>query len=75
MTQRKIIEYIFFSILSMVGTVGVSYIRDISSTLSKLTINVMQLNGRIEIMTERMVEVDGKVKDHEKRIRKIERLN
>lgn len=75
MTIRKIVEYIFFSLLSMIGTFGVSYIKDISETLNKLTTNVMQLNARIEIMTERMVEVDSKVKDHEKRLRKIERIN
>lgn len=73
MTTRKLIEYLFLSLLSMIGTFGVSYTKDISKTLTKLSTNVVELNGRLEVMTERLLQADAFIKDHEKRLRKIER--
>ncbi len=72
MTTKHLVEYMFFSFLSMVGTFGVSYIKDISKSLTTLTTNVVELNGKIELMTEKMIEADMVLKDHEARLRKIE---
>ncbi len=73
MPTRKIVEYLFFSLLSMIGTLGVSYTKEISKSLSKLTTNVVELNGRLELMAEKMVEASAIIKDHEARLRRIER--
>ena len=71
-STRKIIEYIFFSLVSMVGTVGVGYMRDISSSMVLLTKSVTELNLKIELLTQKMVIASQSLDDHEHRLRRIE---
>lgn len=72
MDHKKIIEYLFFAIVSGIGTIGVSYVHQISETMMKLTQNVVELNARIEILSTRVLHTDDAIKDHEIRLRQIE---
>lgn len=73
MIQRKIIEYVFLSLLSAMGSFGIGYLRNISDALDKLTKSDSEFNLKIGLMTEKLVEASESLKDHEFRIRKIER--
>jgi hypothetical protein len=72
MTAKKVIEYAFFSLLSFLGTVSVSYIHQISDSMEKLTKSVVQLNSKIEVLAEKTMRADDVLKDHEVRLRGIE---
>lgn len=72
MGHRKVVEYLFFSLLSGIGTIGVSYVQKISETMTTLTKNVVELNAKMEIQTTRMSYTDNRLEDHENRIRRIE---
>lgn len=73
MAIRKIIEYLFFSMISAIGTFAVSYLHNISSCMERLAKSDREFNLKIELMTEKLVEASDTLKDHESRIRKIER--
>ena len=72
MSYRKIVEYVFFAILSGIGTMGVSYVQKISESMILLTSSVTELNLKIELLTQRMVAANQNLQDHEDRIRRIE---
>ena len=73
MDTKRVIEYIFLACISTVGTVGVSYVQTISVSLLKLSDSVVELNNRLSIMTTRLSVTDDSLKDHESRLRRVER--
>lgn len=73
-STRKIIEYVFFSIISGIGTFGLTYLHNISECMDRLAKSDIELNGKIELLTEKLVEASSEMKDHEGRLRAIERI-
>lgn len=72
MDPKRLIEYLFMSLLSGCGGLVVTHISTMSDNLQKITLSIQELNGRIETLTERMVTADHTLKDHENRIRRVE---
>lgn len=75
-SQRKVIEYIFFALISAIASIGVNYARDISLQLESLSKIVADSNTRLEVLTSKFIDqgevIAVKVGDHEIRLRKIE---
>jgi hypothetical protein len=69
MGQRKVVEYLFFSAISAIGTIGVSYVQKISETMNTLTKNVVELNAKMDIHKG---YTETRLEDHETRLRRIE---
>ncbi len=72
MRVRQIIEYVFFTVISGIGTLGVSYVQKISETMNTLTKNVIELNARMEIQHAELGYTTNRLDDHESRLRRIE---
>ena len=68
MDLNKAIENIFFASIIGVASIGVSFISDMSKNIQAMTISVQELNSR-------MGQVDGIMRDHEQRIRDVEKNN
>lgn len=72
LTNRKVIEYLFFAVLSGIGSIGVSYVKQISDTMTTLSKSVSELNVRMELISQKMSVSDESIKDHEVRLRHLE---
>ncbi len=75
MRVRQIIEYVFFAVISGIGTLGVAYVQKISDTMNTLTKNIIELNARMEIQSAETKFNNNRIEDHESRLRHIEFLD
>lgn len=66
MDLNKAIENMFLAAIIGVASIGVSFISDMSKNIHAMTVSIQELNAR-------MGQVDGIMKDHEQRIRDVEK--
>lgn len=74
MDHKRIIEY--FLLASVTGSAAMitSNITKMSHSLEDITYSVQELNTRIQILTTQMVQTNDLLKDHESRLRRMERV-
>jgi len=63
MNYRKVIEYIFFGVISWIGTTGVAYIGRISETLARLETEFKLANQRIDLRFQGLEDRVSKIEN------------
>jgi len=74
MGELEIVQYVLYGSMTGMASLIVSHIKKMSENLQKITYSVQELNSRIEVITDRMVQAHEVLKDHEGRIRIIEQV-
>lgn len=73
MNYRKHVEHFFLALICGIGSLAVSYLGKLSENIEGLAKNVTQLTVSVNVMSEKLVQSDKLLIDHESRIRQIER--
>lgn len=72
--HKKLIDYLVLAAITGSVAIFASHIAKMSDNLQKITVSVQELNARIEILTTQMVRTDDIIRDHESRLRQLERV-
>jgi len=70
---KKIIEWLLLASLSGSGAFIASYVNRMTEAIEDVNMSIRQLNARIEVMTSEIAHVGESLKDHETRLRQLER--
>lgn len=73
MNYRKHVEYFFLALICGIGSLAVSYLGKLSENIDSLSKNVTQLTVSVNVMSEKLVQSDRILLDHESRIRQMEK--
>lgn len=73
MDTRKIIELILMASLSGTGAFIASYVGKMTDSIDSMSRSVRDLNIKIEVMTTEISHTTEILRDHEARLRSVER--
>jgi hypothetical protein len=70
---KKIFEWALMASLSGTGAFIASYVGRLTDSVDQMNVSVRQLNARIEVMTAELAHTNETLKDHEGRLRTVEK--
>ena len=73
METKKLVEWSLLASLSGSGAFIASYVGRLTDSVDQMNLSIRQLNARIEVMTAELAHTNDTLKDHEYRLRVIER--
>lgn len=73
MKYSKHVEYLFLAGITGIGGVCANYISKMSDSIQEMSVSVQELNSRFHVLSTKMGYSDEMIKDHENRLRRIEK--
>lgn len=72
MNYSKHVEWFFFALLSSTAGLAVNYLGKLSTSITTMSESITSLNGKMEVIAQKLVYSEQTIHDHESRLRRIE---